>query len=264
MYATLLPLVGFFGTMREAAVFSLASKIPQIVRGLLGSAQSVFLPAFSTLFAREGAGGIIRIVRTATRLNATLTFAVVALSLAYTEPMLKLWLGAEYDPKIVVPMVLLLLAVIPRGVFELWMPGLVAMGDLTWLSIMAIVTCIGTILLATVLSLVLAPTEAPAVALLIGMTLRSGLWLPAYGTAKTGLKLSSYLRTTLLRPILATVVFVGILTMVFLTVPTPTYPVPFVIHGALSAILVASVAGIVVMPEVAVRYVKMLVAMVRR
>ena len=264
MYATLLPLVGFFGTMRDAAVFSLASKVPQVVRGLLASAQSVFLPAFSTLFAREGADGIVRIVRTSTRLNATLTFAVVTLSIAYTEPMLRVWLGAEYDPAIVVPMILLLLAVVPRGVFELWMPGLVAMGDLTWLSIMAMVTCVSTILLAAVLSVVLVPTMAPAVALLIGMTLRSGLWLPAYGAAKTGLILSSYLRTTLLRPILATALFIGILIVTFVTVPAPADLVPFVLHGGLSAILVAFVAGIVVMPEVAVRYTKVLVAMVRR
>ena len=59
------------------------------------------------------------------------------------------------------------------------------------------------------------PPDAPAVAVMIRNDLRSGLWLPVYGVAKTGLNLSSYLRDMLLRPILATAVSIGILTVVF-------------------------------------------------
>jgi O-antigen/teichoic acid export membrane protein len=264
MYATLLPLVSFFGTMRDTTVFSLASRIPNVVRGVLSSAQAVFLPAFSTLFAKEGAAGIIRIVRASTRLNATLTLAVITLSVAYTNPMLHFWLGDKYDPRIVVPMILLLLSVVSRGVFELWYPGLVAMGVLRWLSIMAIMTCVGIILLAAILCNVMDPAKAPAAALLIGLTLRSGLWLPAYGAAKTGLKLSSYLRTTLLRPILATVLSAVVLFMVFRLYPAPTNTLPLTLHGMMSAALVGCIASAVAVPEIAAQCLRTLAAKVRR
>lgn len=101
-------------------------------------------------------------------------------------------------------------------------------------------------------------------ALLIGLTLRSGLWLPVYGAAKTGLKLSSYLRTTLLRPILATVLSAVVLFMVFRLYPPPTNTLPLTLHGMVSAALVGCIASAVAVPEIAAQCLRTLAAKVRR
>jgi O-antigen/teichoic acid export membrane protein len=253
MYATMIMLVGWFGSVRDVAIYSLATRIPQVVRGLLASAQAVFLPAFSTLLAKEGPGGIVRVIRSGMRFNVALTFAVVALFIAYTEPMLRLWLGNEYDPRIVTPMVLLLLACVPTGAFELWLPALDAMNILRSLSVATFLSFIGA-----------SPPVAAATAILAVLTVRSGCWLPIYGALKTHMTLSTYLRDTLLRPILALAMFAGLLAAVFAVMPPPVEMIPFLLHGLVSATMVGVVTAVVVLPQYVVSCLKAATAMVRR
>ena len=253
MYATMLLLVGWFGTVKDVTVYSIATKIPQLIRGLLNSAQSVFLPAFSTLFAKEGSAGIVRIVRKATRYNAALTLAAISLCVVYTEPLLKLWLRDKYDPQIVLPMAIILLSVVPRGVFELWMPVLVAIGELRWLSITALLTCVGSILLAVVLSFFISAPNASATALLVALAIRSGLWLPVYGVAKTGLELFGYLRESLLPAISGFVAGTACIIALFIAVPPPSQPLLLVLHGSISLTIMTVAMAAIAVPKDTIR-----------
>jgi len=185
MYTTMTLLVGWMGTPTDVTIYSLASKIPQYYRSFLTSAQSVFLPAITEIYASDGLRRVRALVAKAIRLSAILTGVSSILLLIYTEWILRLWLGESYRPEISTIMRLVIISIIPRGIFEIWMPALVALGILRGLTFSAIFTALSAIVLGFFFASFVPVPLAPALALVVALTARSGLWLPFYGMKKT-------------------------------------------------------------------------------
>jgi len=119
-----------------------------------------------------------------------------------------------------------------RGLFGIWIPSLVGMGHLRWLTIAAITTAVIAIAMELILfhSSVLVPLAA-AVALVIALWTYMGFWLPAYGLYKTKIRLLEYFKSSLLSPISAAVVSITVLWFLNRTISNIHWLLMFVISG---------------------------------
>jgi len=206
MLNTLTLLVGCFGTAADVTTYNIAFRLPNFLRGMLASAQNVFLPAVSTLCAEGRVDRIRTIVKRGTRVSFSLACMAAILLFVFADDLLGLWLGSRKPADAALVMRVLIIAVLPGGFFELWLPVLVGMGHLTGLTVASVATAVGAIALATVL-MILEPSPvvalAPAVALLAAYWIKTAAWLPVYGIAKLKMRVSEYLVASVLTPVLA-------------------------------------------------------------
>ncbi|MGQ9663517.1 MAG: oligosaccharide flippase family protein [Kiritimatiellia bacterium] len=218
-YCTMTLLLGWFGTPSDIAVYSVASTIPGFIEGLLAGAQNVFLPSASRLFAEGHVEQLRNLVKKGTLLSAVLTCIPVILICAFSEQLLSLWLRSGVVPGMTIATRVQVLANVPNGFFGVWLPVLVGMGYLRGLTYRAV----GTMVIAIVTELVLlqglvAPYLAPGLALLIGMGIGSGVWLPLFGLKKLQIPVLDYCRESLYRPTVATALSLGFIWVLSLTV----------------------------------------------
>ncbi len=205
MQTTMTLLVGWKGTAVDVAVYNVATRIPSVLRGFFAAAQNVFLPAVTTLSARGEAQNVKALVKRGTHMNAVVTCLTSLLLVAFAPELLQLWLKGAVPQETVQVMRWLVWSVVPGGLFELWLPVLVGVGHLRGLSIASMVTAGSAIVVQLVLMHgVCSPAMAPAVALVIVLWAKTGLWLPLYGIRKMGIGLGEYLAGTLRQPLLAT------------------------------------------------------------
>lgn len=209
-YCTMTLMLGWFGTPSDIAVYSVASTIPGFIGGLLAGAQNVFLPSASRLFAEGHVERLRNLVKKGTLLSAVLTCIPVILTCVFSEELLSFWLRSGAAPGMAIATQVQVLADVPNGFFGVWLPVLVGMGYLRGLTYRAV----GTMVIAIVAELVLlqglvAPYLAPGLALLIGMGIGSGIWLPLFGLKKLQISLWDYWRESLCRPTVATVLSLG-------------------------------------------------------
>jgi O-antigen/teichoic acid export membrane protein len=212
MYSTMALLVGWAGTAANVAVFDIASRIPGFVRGFLAATQVVFLPAVSELWAKGRDEAIKAVIKKGTRISSVLTCALLLLLFVFTEKILALWLKSAVPEGTVWVMRVLIISVLPGGLFEIWLPALVGIGHLRGLTIASIATALAAILMELILlqGLVTVPM-APAIALVVVLWAKTGLWLPFYGLSKMGIRPYEYLKESLYQPLAASVVSIAII-----------------------------------------------------
>jgi len=234
MFSTLALLVGKVGSAHDVAVYDVATRIPNFTRGLIAGAQNVFLPVVTSLFAAGHIEKLKAVVRKGTHISCVMTCVLVMLLFIYAREIFVFWLKDAIVPDMVLVMRLLMLSEIARGFFGIWLPSLVGMGHLRSLTIAAITSAIGAIVIEVVLltGFVSVPV-APAVAMIIALWSYIGVWLPLYGLRKSGIGLYEYFRGSLLGPLAATIVSIGALLVLNHIVPTEHiyWAILFVLSG---------------------------------
>jgi len=234
MFSTLALLVGKVGSAHDVAVYDVATRIPNFTRGLIAGAQNVFLPVVTSLFAAGHIEKLKAVVRKGTHISCVMTCVLVMLLFIYAREIFVFWLKDAIVPDMVLVMRLLMLSEIARGFFGIWLPSLVGMGHLRSLTIAAITSAIGAIVIEVVLltGFVSVPV-APAVAMIIALWSYIGVWLPLYGLRKSGIGLYEYFRGSLLGPLAATIVSIGALLVLNHIVPTKHiyWAILFVLSG---------------------------------
>jgi len=221
MFSTLALLVGKVGSAQDMAVYDVATRIPNFTRGLIAGAQNVFLPVVTSLFAAGQIEKMKAVVRKGTHISCVMTCVLVLLLYIYARQIFVFWLKDDVVPDMVLVMRLLMLSEIARGFFGIWLPSLVGMGHLRSLTIAAVTSAIGAIVIEVVLltDFVSVPV-APAVAMIIALWSYMGIWLPLYGLRKSGIGPYEYFKESLLGPLAASIVSIGALFVLNHIVPT--------------------------------------------
>jgi len=234
MYSTMALLVGWAGTAANVAVFDIASRIPGFMRGFLAATQVVFLPAVSELWAKGRIEAIKAVIKKGTRISSVLACASLLLLFVFTGKILAFWLKGAVPEGTVWVMRVLIISVLPGGLFEIWLPALVGIGQLRGLTIASIAAALIAILLELVLlhGFVTIPM-APAIALVVVLWAKTGLWLPFYGLHKLGIRPYEYLKDSLYQPLAASVVSIAVLWILSRALPRGTIHWPVMLIMAI-------------------------------
>lgn len=234
MFSTLTLLVGRVGSAENVAVYDVATRIPNFIRGLLAGAQNVFLPVVTTLHANGQIEKMKAVIGKGTHISCVLTCSMVILLFIYAREVLVVLLKDDVVPDMILVMRILMLSEVARGFFGIWLPSLVGMGHLRSLTIAAVTTAIGAIIMELILlqGFVSVPM-APALALVIALWGYLGIWLPFYGLYKSGIGAYEYFRGSLFGPLAATLVSIGTLLVLNRVVPVEKvhWMILFVVSG---------------------------------
>jgi O-antigen/teichoic acid export membrane protein len=243
MYNTMTLIVGWAGSASDVAIYNIASMIPTFIRGQLVTAQNVLLPATTGLFAEGKIEQIRSLIKKGTKLCAVLTCFSSILLFIFAKDILVFWLRRPVQPELVLVMRVLILPVVVRGFFGIWLPVMVGLEHLRWLSVICITICISGIALSLILVLqhVFTPAMAPAVSQAIVLFLCWGIWLPAYGLYKIGMRGYEYLKDSFFQPILAAIISYAIMS-VFENILSK-----YNIHWSISLILSTVIATVIFM-----------------
>jgi len=251
MFSTLALLVGKVGSAQDVAVFDVGMRISGFIRALLASAQNVFLPVVTSLHANGHVEKIKAVVSKGTHISCVLTCVLVLLLFIYAEEIFVFWLKDAIVPGMVLVMQVLIISEVARGFFGIWLPSLVGMGHLKSLTIAAVTTAIGAIVIELILlrGFVSVPM-APALALVIALWAYLGLWLPFYGLYKSGISPYEYFKGSLFGPLVAAFVSIGALWMLNNVVPSDS--VHWMILFAVSGLVVVTIFTVISLrPEAA-------------
>lgn len=237
MFSTLALLVGKVGSAENVSVYDIASRITGFIRGLLAGAHNVFLPAVTNLFASRQIEKIKTVLKKGTRISSAITCILIILLFVFAEEILRFLLREMFLPEMVFVMRIMIISVVPRGFFGIWIPSLVGMGYLKGLTVAAITTVAGAILLEIIfLSGIVSVPMAPAIAMVIALSGYMGIWLPLYGLYKCNICPYEYIKDSLLGPVTAALVSVAIL--VILNSIVPDNSVHWILMFVASAIIV--------------------------
>jgi hypothetical protein len=146
---------------------------------------------------------------------------MVILLFVYAREIFVFWLKDAIVPEMILVMRVLIISEVARGFFGIWLPSLVGMGHLRSLTAAAITAAVGAIVMELILlrfGIVSVPM-APAVALVIALWAYMGLWLPFYGLYKSAVNPFEYFRGSLLGPVAATLVSIGVLKLFYSFIP---------------------------------------------
>ncbi len=233
MYSTVTLLIGKFGTTEQLDIYAVASLASGFVRSLLAGMQNVFLPVITTLYSTGQVEKIKTVVTKGTHISCVLTCITTIMLFVYAGNILVLWLG-DIVPSMIIVLRVLIISEVARGFFGIWLPYLVGMGHLRALSIWAIVTSVGAVVLELILfqNSVFTPLAA-AISLLAATWIYIGIWLPLYGLYITKTKPVEYLRRSLLGPLSASLVSIAVLRLLYHVLPVNSisWPLMFVISG---------------------------------
>jgi len=236
MLSTLTLLVGKVGSATDVAIYDVAMRIPTFIRGLLAGAQNVFLPVVTSLHANGHVQKMKTVINKGTHISCVMTCVLAILLFIYTPEVLVVLID-DVVPEMVLIMRLLIISEVARGFFGIWLPSLVGMGHLRPLTIAAITTAIGAIVIELVLLQgFVSISTAPAVALVITSWAYMGIWLPLYGLYKSGISPYEYFKSNLFGPLAAAAVSIGGLWILSYIVPKDR--IHWAILPALSGIIV--------------------------
>jgi len=169
--------------------------------------------------------------------SSVLTCALLILLVVFAEKFLAFLLEGDVPSNTVIVTRVLIMSVVARGFFGIWLPSLVGMGHLRGLTIAAIVSATSAILLELILlqGFVAIPM-APAIALVVVLWAYMGLWLPFYGLRKLGIRPYEYLKDSLYQPLVASVV--SIIVLLVLNSVLPEGSVHWLVMFILSTVVV--------------------------
>jgi len=251
MFSTLALLVGKVGSAEDVAMYDIAARITGFVRGLLAGAQNVFLPAVTSLHANGQIEKIRAVVKKGTHISSVLTCASLILLFIFTRDILVFLLKEMFLPETVPVMRVLIISVVARGFFGIWLPSMVGMEYLRGLTIAAITAAVCAISLELILlqGFVAIPM-APAVALVVVLWAYMGLWLPCYGLYKLGIRPIEYFKDSLYQPLAASIVSIAVLWILNSVVPKDNvhWSVMFMVSAV---VVMASFTAISLRPEAA-------------
>ncbi|MDT8303392.1 MAG: MATE family efflux transporter [Sedimentisphaerales bacterium] len=237
MFSTLVLVVGKVGSAEDVEVYAIASLIPSFIRGLLAGTQNVFLPVITSLNAGGQIEKVKAVIKKGTHISSALAGALLILLFAFTQEVLSIWFKEAVPSETVLVMRVLLISVAGRGFFGIWLPSLAGIGHLRGLTIAAITTAGGAIILELILlqGFVSVPMAA-SIALVIALSAYMGLWLPIYGLRKLGIHPSEYLKDSLSQPLAASLV--SIAALLILSSILPKENVHWVLMLTLSIVIV--------------------------
>jgi O-antigen/teichoic acid export membrane protein len=234
MYSTLALLIGKVGSAENVSVYDIASRISGFINGLLAGAQNVFLPAVTKLFADRQVEKIKAVIKKGTNISSIITCAILIMLFIYAKEILQFLLKEMYLPQMVPVLQVMMLSVVPRGFFGIWIPSLAGMGHLREMTITALSAVAGAVALELILlkGIVRVPM-APAIAQMVALWGYMGIWLPFYGLYKCNVPLYEYIKSSLLGPLKATVTAVVILLILNNVVPPDSvhWMIMFLISG---------------------------------
>ncbi|MEJ2649171.1 MAG: oligosaccharide flippase family protein [Sedimentisphaerales bacterium] len=238
MYSTLALLIGKIGTAENVSVYDIASRISGFINSLLAGAHNVFLPAVTKLFAESQAEKIKSVIKKGTNISAVITCAILIMLFVYGKEILSLLLRDMFLPEMLPVLWIMLISIIPRGFFGIWIPSLAGMGHLREMTIAALAAVVGAITLEILLLGGSVPVPmAPAIAQAIALWAYIGLWLPFYGTSKCDMALYEYLRDGLLGSLKASVVSMAVLFMI-INFLAPRYSFHWMLMFVMSGLIV--------------------------
>jgi O-antigen/teichoic acid export membrane protein len=249
MFNILTLLIGWKGTAADVTAYDIASKLPNVIRSLLGGVQSVFLPVVTNLKATGQIQMVRSVVKKTTQMCFVLSMIVAVLLISLGEPLLHFWLRREVSVNMIIVMNLLVLSMLPDGFFGLWLPVLVGLGDLKWLTGMSILGAALAVILAFVLiqkSLMIAPI-AVAVSLLIVLWLYRGIWLPLYGIRQLNITAIEYFKDSMFKPLIALII--SIIIVYILHNFLKSNNISFFIRSGVAGFLVSSIFALIVLPQ---------------
>ena len=238
MYSTLALLIGKVGTAENVSVYDIASRISGFINSLLAGAHNVFLPTITNLFAEGQTEKIKSVIKKGTNISAVITCTILIMLFMYAKNILVLLLRDMFLPEMLPVLLVMLISIVPRGFFGIWIPSLAGIGHLREMTIAAIAAVISAIALEIVLlSGLVAVPMAPAIAQTIALWGYIGLWLPFYGVSKCGLSLYKYLRDGLLGSLKASVISAAVLLLINLF--AHQYYISWVLMFILSGLIVS-------------------------
>jgi len=240
MYNTMTLLVGWAGTAADVAMFDIALRIPGFFRGFLSAMQVVLLPTVTSFFADGQIDKIKTVARKGTKVIAAITCMISVILFMLAGEILRFWLKDAFPDGTVEVMRVLTLAMVPFGLFGLWVPILVAMGYLRGLTIASI--SMVTAAIATALFLLQLEITVPialAIALVVASWGTMAFWLPIYGIRKLELGGYDYFKASLAGSLLASVAAVAVLHVVIQFLRAKDLPgiVVLAIGGALVTLI---------------------------
>lgn len=219
MYSTVTLLTGKFGTKEHLDIFAVASVVSGFIRSLLAGMQNVFLPVVTSLQAKGQLEKMKAVVAKGTHISCILTCMTTILLFIYAGKFLDV-LFDDIVPDMITILRVLIVSEVARGFFGIWLPSLVGMGHLRTLTVSAIVTSIGAIVLELILfkNSVYVPFAA-AISLLAATWAYMGFWVPVYGLYKTHTNPIEYFKNSLLGPIAAAAVSIAVLKLLNYIIP---------------------------------------------
>lgn len=243
MYSTITLLIGKFGTTEDLDIYAVASLASGFVRSLLAGMQNVFLPVITTLYSKGHVEKMKAVVTKGTHISCILTCITTILLFIYAGKILTLWLG-DIVPSMITVLRVLIISEVARGFFGIWLPYLVGMGHLRALTIWAITTSVGAVILELILfqNSVFTPIAA-AVSLLAATWVYIGIFLPLYGLHMTKTDPFEYLRSSLFGPLLASIVSIAVLKLFYHVLPANS--IPWLLMFLISGIIVFSIFVII-------------------
>ncbi len=212
MFSTLVLVVGKVGSAEDVEVYAIASMIPSFIRGLLAGTQNVFLPVITSLNATGQTERVKAVIKKGTHISSALAGALLILLFVFTGEALSIWFKDSVPSETILVMRVLIISVVSRGFFGIWFPSLVGIGYLRGLTIAAITTAAGAIILELILlqGFVSVPMAA-SIALVIALWAYMGIWLPIHGLRKLGISPYEYFKDSLSGPLAASIVSIAAL-----------------------------------------------------
>jgi O-antigen/teichoic acid export membrane protein len=193
-------------------VYAIASLIPSFIRGFLAGTQNVFLPVITSLNADGQTEKVKAVIKKGTHISSALAGALLILLFVFAEDVLSIWFKEAVPSETVLVMRVLIISVLGRGFFGIWLPSLAGIGHLRGLTIASITTAAGAIILELILlqGFVSVPM-APSIALVVVLCAYMGMWLPLYGLWKLGIHPYEYVKDSLSQPLAASLVSIAAL-----------------------------------------------------
>jgi Na+-driven multidrug efflux pump len=212
MFSTLVLIVGKVGSAEDVEVYAIASLIPTFIRGFLAGTQNVFLPVITSLNASGQTEKIKAVIKKGTHISSALACALLILLFIFTREVLGIWFEEAVPSETVLVMRVLIISVLSRGFFGIWLPSLAGIGHLRGLTIAAITTAISAIIIELILlrGFVSVPL-APSIALVVVLWGYMGIWLPFYGLRKLEINPYEYIKDSLSQPLVASLVSIAII-----------------------------------------------------
>ena len=210
MFSTLVLIVGKVGSAEDVEVYAIASMIPSFIRGLLAGTQNVFLPVITSLNASGQTERVKAVIKKGTHISSAMAGALLILLFVFSREVLSIWFKEAVPSGTVLVMRVLIISVVGRGFFGIWLPSLVGIGHLRGLTIAAITTSVVAIILELILlqGFVSVPMAA-SIALVIALWAYMGIWLPIHGLRKLGIHPYEYLKDSLSGPLAASLVSIA-------------------------------------------------------
>jgi O-antigen/teichoic acid export membrane protein len=198
------------------------------------------------MFSKKNIPLIQVLVQKGTRILFFMTISAVVLLAIYTQDILHFWLRKDISYESVMVMRIILLSIVPGGIFEIWLICLVGIGKLGWLTIVSALTVILAIMIAFILlstEAVSAPVAA-ALALVTVLWLKLFVWMPWYGARQIGLPAKQYFCTSIVRAIAASIVTCVIIYMLEYRLIANCY---WVVRFFASAVILVVGFGVIVL-----------------